>query len=86
MINIHFLVNKVVSFQVVFVTNYEMGRSYAIFNYEYDVSWTEKYKSILMGYTDGTNPVKLMYSNSGNSNIDPYAVFSSTGNISKLPT
>ncbi len=81
-VNLSFKINKVVSFQTVFVTNYALGKSYAIFNYESGATWNGKDKSVLMGYTDGKTPVKILFSNSDNSNIDPYAIFSSVGNTS----
>jgi hypothetical protein len=82
-ISVCFFYFKIVSFQIVFVTNYTQGKSYAIFNYEYGATWNGKDTTVLMGYTEGTEPVQLMFSNAGNSDINPYLVFSSSGNISK---
>ena len=59
-ISVCFFYFKIVSFQIVFVTNYTLGKSYAIFNYEYGATWNGKDTTVLMGYTDGTKPVQCL--------------------------
>ncbi len=76
--------NQVISFQAAFTTNYATGKSFVIYNYEYGATWNQRDKSVLIGYTEGQNPLQLRFSNSDNFNVNPYAIFSTVGNISKL--
>lgn len=73
------------SFQAVFVVDYNIQKTFAIYNYEQTgFTWRSQSTAVLIGFTDGRrNSFVNLFSNTRNPTVSPGLIANSIGNINK---